>query len=330
MDLKTAYTALGLKEGASKEEAKKAFRKLAAQHHPDKKDGDEAKFKEVNEAYQLIDTGKDFGPTNQRQSTQHQGGFSSIDLEDLIRQAHGGSPFNARRKQVRTVQERNLNATISFKESILGCQRQLSYKRAVKCVPCDGNGLKTISNGCKICGGSGFITQVRGNLHMRSACNSCGGMQKMESCLECKETGVMEADVTVSVNIPPGVSEERNVLNLRGMGDYVGSNFGMDQHLDAHLFITVEKNKILKLVDNDVVTHCKISLLQALEGSEMVVETIDGPKEITIPARIKNSEEVVLPNLGVGRIGSERVIIDVQYPTSLQSVIEVLKNTKET
>lgn len=329
MDLKTAYTTLGLEEGASKEDAKKAFKKLAAKFHPDKQDGDEAKFKEVNEAYQLIDTGKDFGPTT-RQSSPHPGGYGMpIDLEDLIRQAHGGNPFNNRRKQVRPIQERNINTTISFKESILGCQRQLNYKRLVKCSPCEGNGLKTISNGCKICGGTGFITQVRGNLHMRTTCSSCGGMQRMESCTECKETGSVEADVTVSVNIPAGVSNEKNILNLRGMGDYVGSNFMMDQHMDAHLFVTIESQKGLKLVGDDVVTECDITLLEALEGTKVKVETIDGPKEITLHSGIKNANEIVLSKLGVDRKGHERVIVNVHYPASLQSIIEVLKNTKE-
>lgn len=330
MDLKTAYTTLGIAEGASKEDAKKAFRKLASKYHPDKKDGDEVKFKAVNEAYQLIDTGKDFGPTNRPQPNQSYGpaGHDFIDIEDLIRQTHGGSPFT-RRRQARQVTERHLNSTISFKESILGCQRELNYKRAAKCVACDGNGMKTVSNGCATCGGTGFLHTMRGHFHMQSSCPTCHGMQKMESCVDCKETGTLEAEVKVQVNIPPGVSSEKNILHLRAMGDFVGSGFGADQYMDAQLHVTVEPQKGLKLVGMDVVTECDITLLQALEGTKVVIDTIDGPKEIPLKAGIKNSDEVVLPKLGIDRKGSERVIVHVQYPTYLEPVIEALKNHKE-
>lgn len=329
MDLKTAYTTLGLEDGASKEDAKKAFRKLASKYHPDKKDGDETKFKAVNEAYQLIETGKDFGPTKP-QPNQGYGHAAQdfIDIEDLIRQSHGGSPFT-RRRQARTVTERHLNVTISFKESILGCQRQLNYKRAAKCAACDGNGMKMVSNGCATCGGTGFLNSIRGNFHMRSSCPTCHGMQKMESCVDCKEVGTQEAEVTVQVNIPAGVSTEKNILHLRAMGDFVGSGFGMDQYMDAQLHVTIEPQKNLKLVGNDVVTECDITLLQALEGTKVVVDTIDGPKEITLSSGIKNSDEVVIPQLGIDRRGSERVIVHVQYPTYLKPVIEALKNNKE-
>src|SRR5271165_4234841 len=144
MNSKEAYAALGLTENASKEEAKKAFRKLAAKHHPDKQDGNAEEFKKINEAYQFIETGKDFGPTNHPPPT-HQGGFGVIDIEDLLRRSAGGHPFS-RQRQPRRVEQKQMHVTIDFRESVLGCHRPLIYKRQIKCATCGGNSLKTINN----------------------------------------------------------------------------------------------------------------------------------------------------------------------------------------
>lgn len=321
MNLNEAYAALGLTEGASKEEAKKAFRKLAAKHHPDKAGGNEAEFKKVNEAYQFIETGKDFGPTQRpQQSSSNYGGGYAVNIEDLIRQATGGH-----RQRQYVAEDKKINISISFRESVIGCQKQLSYKRKLKCNKCDGAGYCKLNNGCTICGGSGTIRQQRGNFIMEASCNACGGMQKIETCMDCNEKGYNESDVSISANIPPGVKEGRNILRLQGVGDYAGSIFGSDQYASVLLHITVDKANGLRLEENDVVTDCTITLLEALEGTKKFVQTIDGIKEIEIPTFTKNKDEILCPNLGVSRVGCERVIIQVEYPTYLQPLIDALK-----
>jgi molecular chaperone DnaJ len=329
MDLREARTILGLTDTATKEEAKKAFRKLAAKHHPDKEGGNEDTFKKVNEAYQVIETGKDFGPTNQSAGQPRGwggGGFQSIDIEDLIRQASGGgNPFNPRRRQQSVVEDKVINSSVTFKESIIGCQKDIKYRRKVKCVPCNGGGYTQINNGCKTCNGTGTITTMQGNMMMRRSCHTCGGHQKVESCKICNEYGCVDSETTMTVNIPGGVREGRDVLVLQGVGDYAGSVFGGDQYASIRLHLAIDKDPSMRVDNEDVITDCDISLLEALTGCSKTVSTIDGNRDITIPAKIKNKEEIIIPNLGVNRQGNERVIIQVQYPDSIDELIKTLE-----
>lgn len=324
MDLKEAYSTLGLSAGSSKEEAKKAFKKLAAKHHPDKADGNVDLFKKINEAYQVIETGKDFGPTNHSQQSQSYGGGYSVDIEDLIRRATGQN-FHSTVQRQYVAEDKSIDINISFKESVLGCQKEISYKRNLKCNPCNGGGSVTVSNGCNVCGGSGILSQQRGNIMYQTSCNNCGGRRKMEPCKTCKENGVVESDVSVAVNIPGGIKKGRDVLRLHGIGDFAGSIFGGDQYSNVILHVHVEENLFLSIEDNDVITNCNITLLQALEGCKSNIHTINGIQEVIIPSLTKNRDEILLPNLGVNGSGNEKIIINVEYPKEINSLISSLK-----
>ncbi|CAM6005620.1 unnamed protein product, partial [Sphagnum balticum] len=277
MDLKEAYTTLGLAQGASKDEAKKAFKKLAAKHHPDKTDGNEDLFKKINEAYQVIDTGKDFGPTNPNTNpVRGQSGHQyPIDIEDFIRQATGGGPFNPRRRKQIIVEDKVIKDKISFKESIVGCQKEISYKRKIKCTACNGGGYCAKDNGCPNCKGTGVVTSRRGNITMQSSCTACHGQQHFDPCKTCKEEGSVESNVTMAVNIPGGVKEGRDILRLQGVGDYAGSILGGDQYASVHLHLTIEKDPVMRIDEDDVITDCNISLLEALSGCKKQVSSID-------------------------------------------------------
>jgi len=325
MDRTKAHSVLGTTEDTSEDDLKKAYKKTAAKYHPDRnKESDaEEKFKEVNEAYQYLTTGQGFGPTeapaHTYSSSSH--GFS-INIEDLLRQ-HGMGGSN--RKTI-IVEDKHLNTTISFRESVLGCQKPLSYSRKTKCDDCNGQGKKQVSNGCTPCKGTGFITMVQGHMTMRGACGSCRGATKYESCVKCKEDGFLETNISIEANIPPGVHEGRDVLRLVGIGDYAGHGMIGDAYTDVILHVKVEKSVTLKIEGNDVVTGKKISLLEALEGTEVTVPTIDGITTITIPPQSKNKDEVILPNLGVNRVGNERVKLYVLYPPETDKLIKFLKN----
>lgn len=334
MDLKEAYDTLGIKNSATKEEAKKAFKKLAAKHHPDKTDGNADLFKKINEAYQLIDTGKDFGPTNYASSNSSYGGGYSVDIEDLIRQATGnnfgqnGNFAQSRKKQYR-VEDKFMQVQISFKEAVIGCQKTLEYKRKLKCDKCSGEGFSRVDNGCKNCGGSGVTVVQRGNVVMQSTCSGCHGKVKVESCSNCKEHGFIEKDISLTANIPGGIKDGRNVLRLQGVGDYAGSFFGGDQYSSVILTVNFEKHDSLFIEDADVITTCKISLLEALQGCKKSIPTIDGDKEVDVPPLTKHQEQIILPNLGVNKIGNERIIMDVHYPNNLDKLITALQTTEE-
>lgn len=335
MNRNEAYSILGLTEAATKEEVKKSFKKLVAQHHPDKSDGNAEMFKKVTEAYQFIKTGKDFGPTqpqqhsNQGYHTYSNGGGFNINLDEILNNMRQ-NPFHSNaRKPRRVVSNKNLNISISFKESVLGCQKNLSFKRNVKCEVCDGQGSKKINNNCTTCGGGGIVTKIQGNIMMKTTCGACRGFSKVEKCIPCNEQGVVEADTSVAINIPGGVHENRNILRLEGIGDYGGEMFGNDQYMAVLLKVDVEPENNLKIEGNDVVTVCTIPLLDALRGAVREVPSVDGLKSIQIPAAAKHLDEIIIPNLGVDRIGNERVILNIEYPNVLAPLIGVLENIKE-
>lgn len=334
MNHREAFEVLGLPESSSKDEIKKTYRKLAGKYHPDKSDGDAERFKKINEAYQFLETGKDFGPSTPP-ANHYRNDF--IDIEDVIRRSGGfnvnpfsTNPFSGQRKKPQqNVSEKTYDVTINFKESVIGCQRPLEFKRNVKCNDCNGDGFQAVNNGCKICKGTGFSVQQHANFIIQTACNSCGGMKKLESCKKCDESGAIEMNTTISYNIPPGVYKGKDVLHLRGIGDYMGSMMGSDHYSNVTIHVNIETMENLKIEGNDVLTTCDISLLDALQGTEMLIPSIDGLTKINIPPKSHNRDEIVLPNLGVNREGNERVIINIKYPEDLTSIINVLNQNKE-
>jgi molecular chaperone DnaJ len=154
-------------------------------------------------------------------------------------------------------------------------------------------------------------------------CDKCGGRTRTQSCTKCSSSGVVEADVSVQVNIPGGVVDG-NVLRLGGMGNFVTHFMGVEQYTDAHLAISVTPHESLKLVNNDVVLTIQIPLIEALVGCIKKVDTIDGIKDINIKPKSRNSEEVIMPNLGVNRLGSQRVVLDVRYPDDITDLVDHL------
>ena len=316
MNLQEAYSILELSQDASKDEAKKKYRELTKKYHPDvnKEPGSEEKFKKINEAYGCVQSGKGTDKEMPSMRNPFGGGF-------------GFNPFG--RQPYHSVQPRhvNINTNISFKESILGCKRDISFYRLTKCSECNGTGEQYINNGCDKCHGMGTITRKQGNMIFTQTCDKCGGNIQTKECIKCNASGSVGADVSVQVQIPGGIISG-NILRLSGMGNYVGNMMGMDQYTDAHLTINVEPNKNLTLQGRDVVTSISISLLDALKGCTKQVETIHGLKDISIFPKSKNKDEVIMPNLGVDGTGSQKVILDVNYPDDIEELIKTLSNDR--
>jgi molecular chaperone DnaJ len=299
MNLSEAYKILELSSSATEDEAKKKYRELTKLYHPDvnKEPDAESKFKKINEAYDLIKSKND--PKNSFK-TYHE----YVEPEHI-----------------------NLNITISFKEAVLGCNKDLKYIRSVKCTDCKGLGSININNGCAICGGKGQIIHKNGNSVFIRNCTKCIGQISTKPCETCNQSGSINFDTIVNVKIPGGV-QSNNVLRLGGMGNYVGTNFMfMDQSTDVFLQINVTPEAGLSIKGKDVLSELNISLYDAIKGCKHNINTIDGLKEITINKLSKNKDSIIIPNMGVERRGNQEVILNIDYPDNIEEIIEPLKGS---
>ena len=318
MNLQEARQILGVSEDVSPEDAKKKYKTLARTLHPDinKEPGAEERFKKINEAYQCIQTGKGTDREDQFED------FQVNPFQNIGMHFGFGNHFG-RRQQVQH-EHISLNTIVSFQESILGCKRDLKFSRKGKCPECDGNGKFPIHNGCDKCNGIGTITQRQNNMIFTQTCNKCGGRRQIKNCTKCNSTGSLDTEISVQVSIPGGV-QNNNILRLSGMGNFAGSNDLVgDQYTDAHLHIQVTPEQGLSLVNTDVVSTIEVSLLEALVGCKKTINTVLGNKEITVNPKSRNLEEIVLPNLGVNKQGSHRVILDVKYPDNIDNLVKIL------
>lgn len=293
MNLKECWDILELKPNASDEELKKQYKKLTVKYHPDvnKQPDAEDKFKRISAAYEKL---------------KHRNSNSNLYIQEIE------PPTNI-----------ETSVSVSFKDSVLGCKRDLEFNRKVKCQKCNGEGAVPIHNGCTKCDGSGRKTVRQGFMVMVSPCDSCNGATGIETCSECYGSRMLDSKTKINVTIPAGVQHE-NMLRLNGMGNYAGT-FIMDQYTDVFVKINVDKDPDLFLDNQDVCLNLSLDLIDALKGCKKEVRTIFGNKEILIPAMSKNKEEVIIEKCGVNRVGKQRVILDINYPANLLELI-----TKET
>jgi molecular chaperone DnaJ len=315
MNLQEAYKILEIPPTSTSEEAKKQYRKLSKKMHPDvnKEPDAEAKFKKINEAFQVVSTGKstDREDLNWQQASNHQ--YNPF----------GANPFAQQRSF--NVQNIITKIVISFVESVLGCEKEIKFNRNSKCSSCNGAGATVINNGCAACGGKGQVIRQQGGMIFIQTCGKCGGQTQKSKCIPCQSKGIVEAEASARVNIPGGIIDG-NILNLQGLGHYIGSLGPMEQHANVHLHIKVIPEPGLFIMGTDVVTTLELSLQEALQGCKKIVNTINGYKDIEVIPKTRNKDEFIIPNMGVSLKGNQRVIIDVKYPDDISSLIEVLNN----
>ena len=297
-----AYSTLELPLDSSLDDVKKQYKLLAKKWHPDinKEPGAEEKFKKINEAHDAI---------------------KSNSFDDL----HQG-PFYRSQKVYENIL---VNTTISFKESVIGCKKDILFNRTIKCNNCNGAGNIPINNGCTNCGGKGRRTIQHGMTIMIQTCEKCMGISPHKNCEKCNSEGTLNVEASVNVTIPGGILNG-NILRLSGMGHYCSSSgpFSMfgESYTDVHLVIKVENNSELSIKDNNVISHLKISLLEALKGCEKTVNTIDGQTNIKINSLSKNNDIVIIPKKGVNYNGNHNVILSVEYPQDVDNLINYLEN----
>ena len=313
MKLSESYKILELPETATQDETKKQFKKLAAQFHPDvnKASDAEAKFKKINEAYECVKAGKG----NEREDT----GFNYDNINPF------GGFVNFQQQNVLQADHIETHLSISFKESVLGCKKEVKYKRNIKCNDCKGSGNLSINNGCKKCDGKGkFISQQRGMIIM-NVCDMCHGKNNVVSCPSCKGDCFKQSDISLSRTVPPGLIDG-NILRIQNKGNFAGSiMMGLgDSYSDlfCHIHVTTEDG--LHIEGNNVISTLNISLLEALQGTTHKVKTIFGDKEVIVNPKSKHRDEIVISNCGVGGNYDQKVILNINYPENIDKLINIL------
>jgi molecular chaperone DnaJ len=241
-----------------------------------------------------------------------------------------GRTQNRQQQKIRNEPNILLTTDISFKDSIYGCKKELSFDRKIACRACDGHCVLIDSEkACKKCHGTGQTVSRNGNSIITQTCSSCRGARHTIPCTSCGAVGYSVNTTSVSVSIPPGVINN-NVLKLQGMGNFCGIRnlFGgaaMQAHTDTLLTIKVEPNDKFKIEGNDIVCVENITLLDAIKGKTIPVATLDGDEQITIKPLSKNKDEIVLSRKGLGRVGNQRIVLNIDYPENINDIINILE-----
>ena len=355
------YEVLGISKGASADEIKKAYRKLAKENHPDLHPDDkgaEARFKEINEAYEILsDPDKkakydQFGYAGVDPNFAASGGGSYggaySDLGDIFGDIFGGFGDifggGARQQQQRNGPQRgesiHASVTLDFEEAAFGCTREVTLNKTETCDECGGNGCAkgTTPEVCPTCHGTGTIRQQQrtafGTFASTAPCNNCGGTGKIihQPCSKCRGTGSVRRQRKLSVNIPAGI-DDGQTISLRGQGS-AGKNGGPNG--DVLVTVRVRPSNIFSRDGDDVLINLPISFVQAALGAEVEVPTIDGKVKYTIPEGTQTDTVFRLrgkgiPHLrGTGR-GDQFVTVNVVTPRGLShEQKELLRKLGET
>ncbi|MEC8049066.1 MAG: molecular chaperone DnaJ [Chloroflexota bacterium] len=339
------YEILGVGKNASDEEIKKAFRKLALEFHPDrnKSKGAEDKFKEINEAYQVL---SDPEKRNSYDQFGHDGvkaNFQDFDFQnfggfgDIFDAFFGGSQTTSRSRR----KGRDLHKTIniSFKDSAFGIENDISVERIGKCAICSGSGAKDSSSftKCPNCNGSGQVKRVQktifGQFAQSSVCQDCAGSGKKitQKCSECNGKGSNIEKKTISVKIPQGVSSG-DTIKLSGEGEYAGNN---SVNGDIYLKINVSDHEYFTRRGKDVILNIELDIFQAILGDKLEVPTLDENTKITIPPGTQNGEKFIIKGKGFTDVGgslrgSQINLIQIKIPKNLsEDEKNKLKEIKE-
>ncbi|MBU0471539.1 MAG: molecular chaperone DnaJ [Nanoarchaeota archaeon] len=343
---KDYYKTLGVEKNASKEEIKKAYKKLAKKYHPDlNKDSNAAeKFKEISEAAAILgDNDKraqydQYGSESFKQGggAQGFGGFDfsgfGTDFDDIFDHLGdifgGGFGFSSSRGRSRTSRNRRGNdlradVTVTLEEVHSGVKKKLKIKKKETCTECDGSGGSGQET-CDMCRGSGRMTESRrtpfGIFQTTSTCRNCGGSGGVlrNVCDECEGTGTIKETKTLEIDIPEGI-EEGSRLKLSGQGEagYRGGNPG-----DLYVIVHIEPHEVFERHGDDVILEMPISIIQASLGAEIEIPTLDGKAKLKIPNGTQTGTVFKMKNKGLPYLhsygkGDQLVRVVVKTPERL-------------
>lgn len=344
MSKRDYYEVLGVAKGASADEIKKAFRKAAVKHHPDKEGGDEAKFKEVNEAYEVL---KDQQKRQRYDQFGHAGvggnsggpsggnpfeGFGGQnmnfdfggDLGDIFGQFFGGG---GRGQQQGSQRGRDVEAsiTLTFEQAVFGVEEKISLDMDDECSHCKGT---TVEPGhdmktCPTCKGAGqqarVINTMFGQMQQAVTCDTCHGRGKVPEvvCTVCRGKGTERRKQDITLKVPAGV-DDGATIRLQGRGEAVGGG----ERGDLYVHIRVKAHKRFTREGDLILSEEHISMIDAALGTEIDVETVDGSVRMKIPAGTQSGTDFKLSNHGVPHLrgsgrGAHIISIAVDTPTKL-------------
>lgn len=357
--MKDYYELLGVPRGANDDELKKAFRKLAHQYHPDKQGGDEKKFKEINEAYQVLsDTEKrrvydQVGHAAYKQGASSgspswggagfgTGGveFDMGDIGDIFGDFFGFGGSGKRRGGSRQKRGKDIamDMTLEFREAVFGTEKEVKLYKTSMCSRCHGNCAEpgTKISQCGTCKGSGQVTSVQrtflGNIQTATTCPQChgAGSHIEKKCSECSGAGIVKKEERLSVKIPAGINDNETIrLSGQGEAGLQGAPAG-----DLYITMRVRQDKKFQRHGSDLILTVPIHFTQAVLGDTISIETLDGKVDLRIPPGTQVGTILRMQGLGVPHLqksgrGSILVTVDIQTPKNLsrkqRDLLEQLK-----
>tara|TARA_B100000745_G_scaffold292473_1_gene233348 strand:+ start:6908 stop:7960 length:1053 start_codon:yes stop_codon:yes gene_type:complete len=346
--MKDYYDILGVSKNASDSEIKKAFRSVAQKYHPDKKGGDEAKFKAASEAYAVLGDkkrraeydayGRTFagggGPQGGFDFSQFQQGFGGgveFDLNDIFGEVFGGGRAHTRRGR-----DISMDIELSFEEAIFGLERTVLLNKTGYCDHCEGTGAQDVTKTktCSVCNGRGSVQETRrsilGTFTSNRECGECFGTGTVpeQKCGECHGRGVREQQEEISLSIPAGI-DNGEMIRLPGKGEAVRNGQAGDLYIKVH----VRPHTSFTRTGKDIRMTLGVKLSDALLGSIYTVPTLEKPIELKIPQGITHGEVLRVREKGVPRSTGGRgdllVTVNIDLPKKLsrsaKKLVEELK-----
>ena len=349
---KDLYSVLGLQHGASIDEVKKAFKKLAIQYHPDKQQGKsdaekkeaEEKFKEINEAYSTLSDPKKKQEYDQFGSIgggMGMGGSDFSDMASFIRNMHSSGGFNPfgggfnpfgggyEAEPIVNGEDIRIRIECTVEDVYNGATKTIKYPRKVKCPDCNGTGSKS-GDKCKCphCNGTGVETITKrsafGMEMTQTVCRHCHGTGRMikDPCHKCGGTGLIETKETVSIPIPNEV-RDGVVVRMDGMGHMAPNNMGNPGNLYVKFNVRADSSFTI-VNDVGLKSRIKVKILDCITGCEKTIAAINGGRiNIKVPLGAKNGQQIVVRGQGMpynnGRHGDLIIEVEQVMPTSLTS-----------
>ena len=312
------YEVLGVSRDSSPDDIKKAFRKLALEHHPDRNSSDasaEERFKELNEAYSVL---SDSGKREQYDRFGHAGpagqgfggfeDFQGMGVEDIINDFFGGifGGGGGGGGRPRRGADLRYDLEVTFDEAVFGTEKEIVVPRTAGCGDCGGTGAKKGSQAekCGACNGRGQVTIQQGFFSIRRTCSRCGGSGQVvkDPCGKCAGTGFVRESRTLKVKVPPGVDTGTR-LKLRGEGE---AGPGGGSAGDLYVALSVREHPFFVREGPDLFCEVPITFPQAAMGAKIEVPTLSGKKDLSIPAGTASGHEFVLRGEGVASLSSGR------------------------
>jgi molecular chaperone DnaJ len=338
---KDYYIILGVDRNSSKDDIKKAFRKLAHKYHPDKSGGDDKKFKEISEAFAVLSDdskkaeydayGQVFGgrsPGGQSgfgfegfdfSNFENQGGFQEFDFGDIFSGIFGDS-----RRRVQRGRDISVDLEIPFADSVFGTSRTILLTKTSMCALCSGSGAKEGAELqiCNTCNGKGKLHETRKSLvgtftNVRT-CSTCRGHGKIpvEKCKQCSGSGVERKPEEIVVTIPPGINDNE-MIRLNGVGEAIQSGVPGDLYAKIH----VTPDNVFSKEGNNLRMKLSLKLSEALLGGERRISTLDGDMTVKIPQGMSFGETLRVRGKGIpvdkNSRGDLLIKLDIQLPKKL-------------